>query len=159
VPIYYTILPSQTCFVPAGAYQTFLSIWHLIIWSWLPSIGMLIFGLLTIAHIRKGKNRVVPQNMQNNSQQNQKKTDRQLIQMMLAQSFTLGLTTTSYSVVNLCVALVPNPGSDPLTTAINNLLSNVFAYIALTGPCVSFYLFTLSSKLFRNELMRLLLRR
>jgi hypothetical protein len=120
---------------------------------------MLIFGLLTIAHIRKGKNRIVPQNMQNNSQQNQKKTDRQLIQMMLAQSFTLGLTTTSYSVVNLYVALVPNPGSDPLTTAINNLLSNVFAYIALTGPCVSFYLFTLSSKLFRNELMRLLLRR
>ena len=42
-------------------------------------------------------------------------------------------------------------------TAVYNLLSNVFAYIALTGPCISFYLFTLSSKLFRRELKILFL--
>jgi len=129
--------------------------WNLIFWSWLPTICMLVFGLLTVRHVRQGRNRVAAQTTQDQSQRNQKKTDSQLIQMLVVQCFVFGSTTTVYSFILLYLSL-ENPTTDVVQKAINNLLLNVFSYIALTGPCLSFYLFTLSSKLFRHELMRLL---
>ena len=83
IPIYYVILPLQVCFVPKGIYRTFLSIWYLVVWSWCPSVAMLVFGLLTVQHIHQGKNRVIPQNSQNDFEQNQRKTNKQLIRMVL----------------------------------------------------------------------------
>jgi Trk-type K+ transport system membrane component len=131
------------------------SIWHLIIWSWLPTIGMIVFVLLTVRNVSRGKRRVLLQNIQDQRQQNRKKIDAQLIKMMVMQSFVLGSTTTSYSIVNLCIALGAKSTDDALKKALGNYLSNVFGYIALTGPCMSFYLFTLSSQLFRRELINL----
>jgi len=156
IPIYYGIQPPlNTCFAPTGIYQTFLSLWNLIIWSWLPTVGMLVFGLLTVRNVRQGKKRVLPQIIQDQTQQNRKKTDAQLIKMMLVQSFVFGSTTTIYSIVNLYVSFATGSANDALKQATNNYLGNVFGYIALTGPCVSFYLFTLSSQLFRRELISL----
>ncbi len=156
IPMYYGIQPPlNTCFAPTGVYQTFLSLWNLIIWSWLPTTGMLVFGLLTVQNVRQGKRRVLPQIIQDQIQQNRKKTDAQLIQMMLVQSFVFGSTTTIYSIVNLYVSFAAVSANDALKQATDNYLGNVFGYIALIGPCVSFYLFTLSSQLFRRELISL----
>ena len=78
--------------------------------------------------------------------------------MVFFQSLIFGLTTTAYSIVNLYVSVMASTATNTYQTAVYNLLSNVFAYIALTGPCMSFYLFTLSSKLFRRQLKILFLR-
>jgi uncharacterized membrane protein YjgN (DUF898 family) len=150
---YILVLPGGSCVPEPGIYYTFLSIWLLVTWSFIPTICMLVFGLLTVRHIRQGRNRVATQNPQNQAHQNQKKTDRQLIQMMLIQAFVFGSTTTVYSVVNLYVSL--NPATDSVGKAQQNLMTQTLGYIALTGPCVSFYLFTLSSQLFRRELKQL----
>jgi hypothetical protein len=156
IPIYYGIqTPLNTCFAPTGIYLTFLGLWNLIIWSWLPTAGMLVFGFLTVRNVRQGKRRVLPQIIQDQIQQNRKKTDAQLIQMMLVQSFVFGSTTTSYSIVNLYVSFAAGSANGALKQATDNYLTNVFGYIGLTGPCVSFYLFTLSSQLFRYELINL----
>jgi hypothetical protein len=120
---------------------------------------MIVFGSLTIQNVRQGKRRVLPQTIQDQRQQSRRKTDAQLIKMMLVQSFVFGSTTTSYSIVALYVASDAASTDDALRKAIDNYLSNVFGYIALTGPCMSFYLFTLSSQLFRGELINLFHRR
>lgn len=152
IPITYVIrVPQKVCSGPSDVYQTFLSLWNLIIWSWLPTAGMIIFGLLTVRNIHQGKRRILPQNVEDQRQQSQKKTDAQLVRMMLFQSLLFGLTTMSSSLVNLYASLVG--------LSADNLLSNIFASISLTGPCMSFYLFTLSSQLFRRELMSLFHRR
>ncbi len=85
MPFYYTIvLPQRTCTFVSNTYQTFYALWNLFFWSWIPTICMLSFGFLIIRHVHQGKMRVAPQNP---LQRNQKKTDRQLIQMLLIQSF------------------------------------------------------------------------
>ncbi len=156
MPINYQILlPQKICYAPPGDYRTFLNLWNLIIWSWLPTIGMIVFGSLTVQNVRQGKRRVIPQTIQNQKQQSRRKTDVQLIKMMLVQSFVFGSTTMSYSIVALYVASDAVSTDDALRKATDNYLSNVFGYIALTGPCMSFYLFTLSSQLFRRQLINL----
>ena len=152
LPINYIIsLPLVTCVAQPGRYQSFQSYWNLILWSWLPTCGMLIFGLLTIRNIRQGKQRVAPQMSQ--PQAGAKKKDRQLIQMMCIQALGFGLTTNIYSFVSIYIA--SNPTNDIVERARQTLLTNIFSLLALTGPCISFYLFTLSSGLFRRELRHL----
>jgi hypothetical protein len=115
---------------------------------------MLVFGLLIVRHIRQGKMRVAPQNQQ--FRRNQKKTDRQLVQMLLIQSSVLGLTTTTLSIGNLYISITNNlMVKNDLEIAKDTYLQNVFNYIGISGPCMSFYLFTLSSQLFRHELINL----
>jgi hypothetical protein len=114
---------------------------------------MLIFGLLIIRRVRQGRMRVAPQNQY---QGNQKRTNRQLIQMLLIQSSVLGSTSMAVSIGNLYVSITNNlMVKNNLEKAMDNFLTNGFGYISLTGPCVSFYLFTLSSQLFRHELTNL----
>jgi len=154
MPFNYTIvLPQRTCTFVSSTYQGFYGLWNLIIWSWIPTICTLIFGFLIVRHIRQGRRRVVPQNR---FQRNQRKTDRQLIQMLLIQSFIFGSTSTALSIGNLYISITNNlMVKNDLEKAKDNYLIGVLGYIALTGPCVSFYLFTLSSQLFRHELTNL----
>lgn len=114
---------------------------------------MLVCGLLIIRHVRQIRMRVAPQN---NLKQKQNKVDRQLIQMVIIQSFVFASTTTSYSIVQLYISITTNTMKiDDLTKAKYNYASVVANYISLAGPCLSFYLFTLSSELFRRQLIDL----
>ena len=61
---------------------------------------MLAFGLLTIQNVHRGRRRVLPQHMDDRRSRNRKKTVVQLIRMMLVQSFLIGSTTTTFSIVN-----------------------------------------------------------
>ena len=151
LPIFPIIsLPLVTCVPQPGLYQSFISYWNLVLWSWLPTSGMLTFGLLTIGNIRQGKRRVAPPHGQNQLHSCSRKKDRQLIQMMFIQALGFGLTTNVYSFVSIYIA--SNPTDNTVEKARQAFLTNVFSLLALTGPCISFYLFTLSSELFRREL-------
>ncbi len=117
---------------------------------------MLIFGLLTIRLIHQGKMRVA---VSTNFQLNQKKIDRQLIQMLILQSFVFGSTTTSFSIINLYDSITSSLiVKNNLQKAQDTYLEFVASWVAIAGPCLSFYLFTLSSNLFRRELINLFCR-
>jgi hypothetical protein len=154
MPFNYTIfLPQRICAAISSTYEAFYALWNLIFWSWIPTMCMLICGLLIIRHIRQGKLRIRPQNY---CQQNQRKNNRQLIQMLLIQSFVLGSTTTAFAIGSLYISITNNlKVKNDLETAQDTYLTNVLNSIANIGPCLSFYLFTLSSQLFRSELMNL----
>ncbi|CAF3544994.1 unnamed protein product [Adineta steineri] len=124
---------------------------------------MLTFGLLTIRNIRQTVKRVLPNNIpiqaqpqtQNILQQGQKATDRQLIQMMLMQC-TFFILTSSPNVVYFFYSTAISDGVvSALQAARLNMFMSMANYVALTGPCMSFYIFTLSSQLFRRELILL----
>lgn len=150
---YAILLPQRVCSFASAIYQSFFSIWNLVFLSWIPTISMFIFGLLTIRNIHRGRMRVAPQN---NSQNNHKKIDRQLIQMLIIQSSVFGSITTVYSISQLYIAITSSSMKiDELQKVKYDYLSTVSNWISLAGPCLSFYLFTLSSKLFRRVLIDL----
>ena len=146
VPTYHAInVPQRLCFPIPGVYQTFFGIWNLIVFSVGPPGLMLLFGFLTVRHIRQSVRRIVAENTphtstQVESQQRRKKADRQLIQMMLVQ----------------CVLFTRIASPTLLQYIYTSVRSTIIAgFVSLTVPCTSSYLFTVSSKLFRHELVRL----
>lgn len=160
IPINFEIVPQQKqCFTFPGVYQAFLSLWNLIIWSWLPTAGMIVFGLLTIQNIHRGKRMIHVQNIGEQQLRNRKKTDNQMIRMMLIQSFLLGSTTTTFSIMTLYITGRAKSTDDALKKVTDNYISTILNYVSLIGSCISFYLFTLSSKLFRRELTNLFYQR
>ena len=107
---------------------------------------MLVFSLLTVRHVRHGRRRIIPQNTGNHFQRNQREVDRQLIQMLLIQSFVFGSTTTVLSIGNLYISIIINLiVKTDLEKAKGNYLVTVLTWIATIGPCTRFYLFVLSS--------------
>lgn len=116
-------------------------------------ISMLIFGLLIIRNIRQGKMRIVPQNQ---LQRYQKKTDQQLIRMLLFQSFLFGLTTMAFSIGSLYVSITNTlKVKNSLEKIQDTLLTNTVNCISNISACLNFYIYTLSSQLFRRELINL----
>ena len=154
VPFNYTILlPQPTCNFVSSSYQSFFSIWNLIFFSWIPSFSMLIFGLLTIRNVHQSKMRA---RSQNNLEENQKKIDHQLIRMVIIQSFVFGSTSMAYAISQLYISITSSAQKiESLEKVIYNYVSIVGNWISLAGPCLSFYLFTFTSQLFRRELIEL----
>ncbi|CAF1065007.1 unnamed protein product [Adineta steineri] len=167
VPIQYENIQTITKCPPSqSTFPLFNGIWNLLIFSLGPSIVMLLFGLLTIRHVQRLGKRIVPQNIQVQNQTNstslpqeqlrhQKATDRQLLQMMLVQCIYFSLLATPISATYIYTALTINVVPDPLQLAKLSLLTNVTGLLSGTSACTSFYVFTLSSRLFRRELMQL----
>ncbi|CAF1157669.1 unnamed protein product [Adineta ricciae] len=162
IPITYEILPGRSrC--PASQSRTagFNGIWTLIVFSLCPPIVMLCFGSLTIRHIRQQLKRVQITNNENIAQtqlsktRRQKRTDRQLIQMMLVQCLYFSVTSLLVSINWFYVTVRPPIVIDVVQGAKDDAFSQISGLISLVGPCTSFYLFTLSSQVFRDELKHL----
>jgi hypothetical protein len=146
VLIYFTIVqPQPLCTSQRGGYEKFYSFFNFIIWGLISLFTMLTFSLLAIRNARQQRRRVINQN---------NITLRQLIRMMLVQSLILGLSASAASIGTIYIASDGN-STDSIITARKTFITNVLSYIGLVGSCTSFYLFTLSSKLFRRELLRL----
>ncbi|CAF1411486.1 unnamed protein product [Adineta steineri] len=168
VPIIFQNIETVTkCPLAQTTFPLFNGIWNLLIFSLGPSIVMLIFGLLTIQHVRQSRKRIVSQNIQVQNQtesitpaqqeqlKRQKTTDRQLLQMMLVQCVYFSLWSTPISVLYIYTALRINVVPDALQLAKDSLFTNITGVLSGTSACTSFYVFTLSSRLFRRELMEL----
>lgn len=150
--IYYEINPQpKLCLAQASLFLKLNGILLMITWSLIPSMTMLIFGLLTIRHIRQTTRRIADQNNINARRRRAKFVDRQLIQLILIQSIFFGLTSAT-GAIGAMINVIDNTYKDPIILAKQILLVNVLSFIGLFSPCISFYLCTLSSQLFRREL-------
>ncbi|CAF0897030.1 unnamed protein product [Adineta steineri] len=154
------------CYAGPSANPLFTGIWNLIIFSLGPSIIMLIFGSLTIRHVQHSVGRVNASHITTKSEnasaapiqeklQRQKTADRQLIRMMIAQCAYFAVLTTPISGSYIYISLTINTVLDDLQFAQVNLFTNIAGLLSTTGACTSFFVFTLSSKLFRHELKHL----
>jgi hypothetical protein len=155
---------SHKCAAYDPTYILFNGLWSLFMFSLGPSVVMLIFGSLTIRHVRQSVRRTMPQNIPSQIQterplqtqlKRQKMTDRQLIQMMVVQCAYFSLMSTPASVYWIYTAARINIVPDAVQHAKDVFFSSSSGIISLTSACTSFYLFTLASGLFRRELVHL----
>lgn len=178
VPMYHAInVQQRLCFPVAGFYQKFFGVWNLVVFSVGPPVLMLLFGFLTVQHIRQSLGRIAPTVPSqtrtttgmgaaagpggvgtggNEIRQRRKNADRQLIQMLLVQCMFFTLTASPTSVQYIYTSIRETMVVDNVQRAKDNFFYTIAGFVSLTGPCTSFYLFTLASKLFRHELRRLL---
>jgi hypothetical protein len=155
--IFYTISSQPTiCLGQPNLFQKLNGFLILIVWSLVPCSAMLVFGLLTIRHIQQSARTLVTDpNTTNRRQRRAKFIDRQLIQITLIQSLLFGLTSAAGAIGGMFNVLDDNSRKNPLELAKQGLIGNVLSFVGLLGPCLSFYLCTLSSQLFRRELLNL----
>ena len=142
---------------PPGTYRLFLSYFNLIFFGLSPSVSMCAFAILMIRNIKKSKQlRVSPlTNVNNVVNKNRQRIDRQMIQMLLIQILVYSVAGIAFSVAWIVLAMSSTQSKNIVQVAEENLINAVVGMCSNTGPCLSFYLFTLSSKLFRKELNNL----
>lgn len=155
--IFYTVNQHpMICLGQPNSFQKLNGVFLLVLWSLIPSLAMLIFGLLTIRNIQKSAQRAFDHDMINRRQKRIKHIDRQLIQITLIQSILFGVTSAAGAIGGMHNVINNHLRRDPLSLATQRLTGNVLSFVGLLSPCISFYLCTLSSQLFRRELVQLL---
>jgi hypothetical protein len=167
VPIFFKIdiIPATQepiCYPPGppGTYRIVLSYYNLLVLGLFPSFSMLIFGMLTLRNIERSKRLlVVPStNLENPTQQTNRKTNRHMLRMLLLQVLVYCVTGLTFSVALIYTAIGASQPKNVFQVAQENMINAVVGMLSTLGPCSSFYLFTLSSGLFRKELKTLICR-
>ncbi|CAF0783844.1 unnamed protein product [Adineta steineri] len=134
----------------------------------LPLLLMIIFGLLTIKNVRHLQSRVHAINGVMISLENRtlssnksghlpaKKTDRQLLKMLLVQVTLLFLFTSPHAIQKVYSSFASSPPSGSLDNAVQNFIFTILTLIALAASGTPFYIYTLTGgSVFRNALRHL----
>jgi hypothetical protein len=141
---YFVLQP--TCVALPGAYSYFLSVYSIAWTSLVPQMSMLIFGLITYYNVRKIHQRVVHPE----EQQQRNRTDSHMIKIILVQvlcsSILLNIRTGCYSYSVLSTEIT----KDSYRVAVEALILQISSFIFYLNFCKSFFVNTLSSKLFRK---------
>jgi hypothetical protein len=141
--VYYDLRPY--CSPLSGAYLYFLSLYSIVWTSLIPESGMLVFGLMTYYNVRKSRRRLV-----HLMDRQRTRTDSHMVTITLVQvlcsSVLLNIRTAYYSYDRLTTGI----RKDDYRRAVETLLSQISSFIFYLNFCKSFFVNTLSSKLFRN---------
>ncbi|CAF2486959.1 unnamed protein product [Rotaria sp. Silwood2] len=133
-------------------YEITFQVFFLILTCALPPVLMTLFGILTIFNVRKLRTQVTPLNNDTRNERIRSK-DRQLIIMLLIQILVTILCTLPFSVVNITSMIFQYLITlSDYGDAINTFYSNIGRLINYFNPVVGFYIYTLSSRTFRNEM-------
>lgn len=150
VLVYYNINTSLSCTSEPGIYAIFLGVWHLFGYGIFPPFLMLLFSLLTIYHIRT--RRVTPTGSFINHMTRDSIKDRYLVRMTFIQCLFVGLTTTTYAITQLYISIISNQVQNRLQRTRNELVILFFGSISIVGHSTTFFVYILTSKLFRQQL-------
>ncbi|UJR08896.1 hypothetical protein I4U23_013150 [Adineta vaga] len=148
--IYYDLRPN--CASLPGTYAYFLSMYSIVWTSLIPQGSMLLFGILTYLNIRKSRQRLIHPitDVTNPNQQQRSRTDIQMIKITLIQvicsSILLNIRTAYYAYVTLSTSI----SKDNYRRAVESLILQISSFIFYLNFSKSFFLNTLSSKLFRR---------
>ena len=163
IPIFFkiNIIPATQkpiCYPPGppGTYRIFLSYFSLLFFGLSPPFFMLTFAALTLQNINRSKRIIQPSShLENVHNRNVQKSNRQMLRMLLVQVLVYSVTGLGYSIPAIITAMTADQPKNVVEVAQGNLITAVVGMLSNTGPCLSFYLFTLSSALFRKELNNL----
>ena len=167
VPIFFkinTISATQKpiCYPPGppGTYRIVLSFFNLIYFGLSPSFCMLLFGILTHQNITRSKEIVARSSTKSETVQiqNNRRTNRQILRMLFVQVLVYCVTSLAFSIAFIVTAISASQPKNVFQVAQENMINAVVGMMSNTGPCLSFYLFTLSSSPFRQALKRLFCR-
>ncbi|CAF3224271.1 unnamed protein product [Rotaria sp. Silwood2] len=121
----------------------------------IPSIIMLIFGYATVQNVRKLLFSIAPTTCTHGTTITMKKTDRQLIQMLIVQIILLTIFNIPLAVQRLYLTSTLNVPKSLLRSTIENLCFQLFYLLSFMSFGMPFYIYTLTGTVFRNEFMKL----
>ncbi|CAF3112767.1 unnamed protein product [Rotaria sp. Silwood2] len=121
----------------------------------IPSTIMLIFGYATVQNVRKLLCSIAPTASTHGTAMTIKKTDRQLIQMLIVQIILLTIFNIPLAVHRLYMTSTLSFPKSLLRTTIENLFFQLFYLLSFMSFGMPFYIYTLTGTVFRNEFMSL----
>jgi hypothetical protein len=142
---YGSAVSSSYCSSINTAYNNFVGIFHMTFYSLCPSFLMLLFGSLTVINVRQ-RRRVLT--IVNENNRVSRRTDSQLLCMLAVQVFVIIISTLPFSVTRLYILFTRN--------TINSVVSGVVSTIPYFAHTSSFYLYTLTGTIFRQELFKII---
>jgi hypothetical protein len=137
-----------SCYTRPGAYNMFYRIFYLAIYCMLPSFCMGLLCVLTLKNIRQQARRIQPTLIQGS--ESLRRIDRQMIRMLFSQVLTQLCSVLPFATLSL-VALFINTA-----TTIFSFIDQIFILPLFVSYTTSFYIFTLSSRIYRQELMKII---
>ncbi|UJR34487.1 hypothetical protein I4U23_021895 [Adineta vaga] len=149
VLIFYKINSNQSCTSNSVLYGKLLGIWHLVFYGLGPPLLMLHFSILTIRHVR---NRHKIPAITTANQIKISNRDNHLLRMALVQCLFVGLTTLIYAGFQLYSSLSINQRKDRLQMKKDSLFTLIFGTTSAIGHTATFFVFTLTSKMFRKQI-------
>ena len=147
------------CVLTSASYINFYNIYNATLSGVLIPVSMLIFGVLTIRNVRQLKRRVGDNNIiQQENLNNRRSFDYQLSLMIRVQLGVYILCNLPYASYLLYVVFTTNSVKSSFQTGIDNLYM-IFAYLLVyINFAGTFYLYTLTSEVFRKDLKQLFCR-
>ena len=134
------------CNCQSGIYEYFYRYFYLLVYCLGPSAIMTYLCILTSMNIRHQSQRIRP-SLPMSKENSYRRLDRQLIRMLLSQVATQLLCSLPYGIVNILLLFIEND-------ALLLFLQQIFILPMYVGYITSFYVYTLSSRLYRQELYK-----
>jgi hypothetical protein len=151
VLIFYKINSKSSCTSESNLYGTCIGVWHLLVYGIGPPVLMFLFSLITVQRVRH--RRIMPVTTQSNEVNRNTNKDTNLLRMVFVQSIFVGFITTLYAATQLYTQATSNSVKDNLQLAKENLVTAFFGTFSVIGHSATFFVFTLASKMFRQELL------
>jgi hypothetical protein len=126
-----------------------------LLFVFIPSIIMLIFGLGTVKNVRKLLTSIRPTAVTEGTTRTIKKSDRQLIQMLIIQIILSSIFNIPLAIYRLYLTSTLNVSKGPLRSAIENLCFQAFYLLSFMTFGMPFYIYTLTGTTFKNECISL----
>lgn len=144
------------CNTQAGFYRAVFSLyWFLIVYALCPPMFMFIFGVLTIFNIRQQHRRIWSTNPTAITRPRKRKY-RQMLVMLSVQCIVLIILTTPLALQRIYNVSTASQQKSNAQRAIDQLFLTFVISLAFLGHASNFYLFTLTSSIFRKELIKLI---
>ncbi|CAF0996232.1 unnamed protein product [Rotaria sp. Silwood1] len=135
------------CDAQPGLYELFYRIFYLVIYCILPSFCMAVLCILTLMNIHKQTRRIQPVFTIGND--GSRRLEHHLIRMLFAQIITQVLSILPFAILNLVGFLTDR------RTNLFEFFNQIFTLPLFISYATSFYIFTMSSYIYRQELLRL----
>jgi hypothetical protein len=151
IAIFFEIRPvgsSVICYPQEGIYDFFWRIFYLIIYCFSPCICMGLLFLLTLINIRRQSRQIRPNLSRINNLY--RHLDRNLIQMLFSQVFTQFICILPFAIINLLEMFIDS------NTILFIFFKRIFTIPLFASYAISFYVYTMSSRIYRQEFMKLL---
>ncbi|UJR10940.1 hypothetical protein I4U23_015125 [Adineta vaga] len=135
-------MPSYSfCYVTQGPYMIFLTFYSTIIYYLLPPILMIILGLLTII---------------NHSYVRRK--DLHLLRMLLLQILVCTIFTIPATAFQIYQVTIDNQFKDDIQNARDLFFLSIALALFCIPHCISFYMYTITASIFRQEFKQIVLK-
>ena len=143
------------CYTTSNACRLYNDINLALVSIIIPSIVMLVFGGLTIKNIHQSRQRINPStSMATVASSRSRKTEQNLTRMLLTQVFLTVILNLPQAIFTFYLTMTFDQPKTPVQGVLNGLIYNILLLFPFISCCVSFLLYTLSGKIFRQTFVQ-----